>query len=205
VVVGPGNNNAFGPFVIDHWTLSGVVTLSGRTGEFTHFHAGPIMVACPALPDCPGMGRTASRRIADHEDDWSGRLRGEPLWEPADRVPQRHQHFLGERVHAGVPPHIDPDRLPRRQEKSGPARLDLFVLDLATGKTAQVLSKKNANLESIKSSTWSPDGAYLAFHSSGLSIDGRMGPSYFCPTFAQVRRPEAISTNLTTPVTCGYA
>lgn len=56
----------------------------------------------------------------------------------------------------------------------GPVRFDLFVLDLATGKTAQVMSKKNANLESINNPTWSPDGAYLAFHSSGLSIDGRM-------------------------------
>ena len=46
VIDGPGNNNAFGHVVLDLSTLSGVVTFSGGTGRFTHFHAGPIAVAC---------------------------------------------------------------------------------------------------------------------------------------------------------------
>jgi hypothetical protein len=56
VINGPGHNTAFGHVVLDLSTLSGVVTLSGGTGEFTHFHAGPIMVACPAFPDCSWDG-----------------------------------------------------------------------------------------------------------------------------------------------------
>jgi hypothetical protein len=56
VIDGPGNNTAFGHVVLDLSTLSGVVTLSGGTGEFTHFHAGPITVACPAFPDCSWDG-----------------------------------------------------------------------------------------------------------------------------------------------------
>jgi len=56
VIDGPGNNSAFGHVVLDLSTLSGVVTLSGGTGEFTHFHAGPITVACPAFPDCSWDG-----------------------------------------------------------------------------------------------------------------------------------------------------
>ena len=56
VIDGPGNNNAFGHVVLDLSTLSGVVTLSGGTGKFTHFHAGPITVACPAFPDCSWDG-----------------------------------------------------------------------------------------------------------------------------------------------------
>lgn len=47
VVDGPGNNNAFGHVVIDLPTGSGVVTLSGGTGVFAHFHAGPLVLACP--------------------------------------------------------------------------------------------------------------------------------------------------------------
>ena len=56
VIDGPGNNTAFGHVVLDLSTLSGVVTLSGGTGKFTHFHAGPITVACPAFPDCSWDG-----------------------------------------------------------------------------------------------------------------------------------------------------
>jgi hypothetical protein len=57
VIDGPGNNNAFGHVVLDLLTLSGVVTLSGGTGSFSHFHAGPLVVACPAFPDCSWDGQ----------------------------------------------------------------------------------------------------------------------------------------------------
>jgi hypothetical protein len=56
VIDGPGHNIAFGHVVLDLRTLSGVVTLSGGTGRFTRFHAGPITVACPAFPDCSWDG-----------------------------------------------------------------------------------------------------------------------------------------------------
>ena len=56
VIDGPGNNTAFGHVVLDLLTLSGVVTFSGGTGEFSHFHAGPLVVACPAFPDCSWDG-----------------------------------------------------------------------------------------------------------------------------------------------------
>jgi hypothetical protein len=56
VVDGPGHNAAFGHVVLDLHTLSGVVTLSGGTGRFTHFQAGPITVACPAFPNCSWAG-----------------------------------------------------------------------------------------------------------------------------------------------------
>ena len=56
VIDGPGHNTAFGHVVLDVLTLTGIVTLSGGTGEFTHFHAGPITVACPAFPDCSWDG-----------------------------------------------------------------------------------------------------------------------------------------------------
>jgi hypothetical protein len=56
VIDGPGDNTAFGHVVLDLRTLSGVVTLSGGTGVFTHFDAGPITVACPAFPDCSWDG-----------------------------------------------------------------------------------------------------------------------------------------------------
>jgi hypothetical protein len=52
VIDGPGANTALGHVVLDLSTLSGVVTFSGGTGVFSHFHAGPIAVACPAFPDC---------------------------------------------------------------------------------------------------------------------------------------------------------
>jgi len=51
-IYGPGHNAAFGHVVLDLHTLSGVVTLSGGIGTFTHFHAGPLTVTCPAFPAC---------------------------------------------------------------------------------------------------------------------------------------------------------
>jgi hypothetical protein len=56
VIDGPGHNTAFGHVVLALSTLTGVVTFSGGTGVFTHFHAGPIAVACPAFPDCSWDG-----------------------------------------------------------------------------------------------------------------------------------------------------
>jgi len=56
VIDGPGNNTAFGHVVLDLSTFTGVVTFSGGTGKFIHFHAGPIAVACPAFPDCTWDG-----------------------------------------------------------------------------------------------------------------------------------------------------
>ena len=56
VIDGPGKNDAYGHVVLDLSTLTGVVTLSGGTGEFIHFHAGPLTVACPAFPDCSWDG-----------------------------------------------------------------------------------------------------------------------------------------------------
>ena len=56
VIDGPGSNTAYGHVVLDLSTGTGVVTFSGGTGEFTHFHTGPIVVACPVLPDCSWDG-----------------------------------------------------------------------------------------------------------------------------------------------------
>jgi hypothetical protein len=56
VIDGPGHNDAFGHVVLHLATLSGVVTLSGGTGTFAHFHAGPLTVACPAFPACSWDG-----------------------------------------------------------------------------------------------------------------------------------------------------
>jgi len=56
VIDGPGSNTAMGHVVLDVRTLTGVVTFSGGTGVFTHFHAGPLAVACPAFPDCSWDG-----------------------------------------------------------------------------------------------------------------------------------------------------
>ena len=53
---GPGSNAAYGHVVLDLSTRTGVVTFSGGTGVFTHFHAGPIAVACPVFPDCSWDG-----------------------------------------------------------------------------------------------------------------------------------------------------
>jgi hypothetical protein len=52
----PGNNTAFGHVVLDLATFTGVVTLSGGTGRFAHFHAGPLAVACPSFPECSWDG-----------------------------------------------------------------------------------------------------------------------------------------------------
>ena len=56
VLVGPGNNTAFGHVVLNLQTRTGVVRFSGGTGEFRHFRAGPIAVACPVLPNCSWDG-----------------------------------------------------------------------------------------------------------------------------------------------------
>ena len=56
VIDGPGNNAAFGHVVLDLATFTGVVTLSGGTGRFSHFHAGPLAVACPEFPACSWDG-----------------------------------------------------------------------------------------------------------------------------------------------------
>jgi len=53
VIDGPGNDTAFGHVVLDLSTFTGVVTFSGGTGEFTHFHAGPLAVACPGFATVP--------------------------------------------------------------------------------------------------------------------------------------------------------
>ncbi|HYX76323.1 MAG TPA: hypothetical protein VE757_04010 [Gaiellaceae bacterium] len=53
---GPGNNRAYGHVVLDLSAfplLVGEVTLSGGTGEFAHFHAGPIVVVCDWAVDYP--------------------------------------------------------------------------------------------------------------------------------------------------------
>lgn len=65
VIEGPGHNAAFGHVVLDLATLSGVVTLSGGTGPFTRFHAGPITVACPDFPACTWEGPYSF----GHDDD----------------------------------------------------------------------------------------------------------------------------------------
>ena len=56
VIDGPGYNLAFGHVRLNLKTLTGVVTLSGGTGRFTNFHAGPLTVACPHNPVCSWVG-----------------------------------------------------------------------------------------------------------------------------------------------------
>ena len=56
VIDGPGSNTAYGHVVLDLSTRTGVVTFSGGTGTFTHFHTGPIVVACPVPPNCSWDG-----------------------------------------------------------------------------------------------------------------------------------------------------
>jgi hypothetical protein len=56
MIDGPGTNDAFGHVELDLMTLSGVVTFWGGTGEFAHFRAGPLVVACPAFPACSWDG-----------------------------------------------------------------------------------------------------------------------------------------------------
>jgi hypothetical protein len=66
VIDGPGRNAAFGHVVLHLQTLTGVVTLSGGTGRFAHFHAGPLTVACPKFPDCSWDGPYS---FTSHDDD----------------------------------------------------------------------------------------------------------------------------------------
>jgi hypothetical protein len=56
VLDGPGHNAAFGHVVLNALTFTGVVRFSGGTGRFSHFHAGPLEVACPAFPACSWDG-----------------------------------------------------------------------------------------------------------------------------------------------------
>jgi hypothetical protein len=56
-IEGPGSNTAFGHVLLDLSNLTGTVTLSGGTGVFTHFHAGPIAVNCTTtFPTCSWDG-----------------------------------------------------------------------------------------------------------------------------------------------------
>ena len=61
-IYGPGDNRAYGHVRLDisrFPLLVGEVTLSGGTGEFTHFHAGPIVVVCDwavNYPNCSWDG-----------------------------------------------------------------------------------------------------------------------------------------------------
>jgi hypothetical protein len=61
-IYGPGNNRAHGHVVLDLSAfplIVGEITLSGGTGEFTHFHAGPIVVVCDwahNYPNCSWDG-----------------------------------------------------------------------------------------------------------------------------------------------------
>ena len=61
-IYGPGNNRAYGHVVLGTSAfpfIVGEVTLSGGTGEFTHFHAGPIVVVCDwahNYPNCSWDG-----------------------------------------------------------------------------------------------------------------------------------------------------
>jgi hypothetical protein len=61
-IYGPGNNRAYGHVVLDLSAfplIVGEITLSGGTGEFTHFHAGPIVVVCDwahNYPNCSWDG-----------------------------------------------------------------------------------------------------------------------------------------------------
>ena len=55
-IYGPGHNRAYGHVRLDlsdFPLLVGEVTLSGGTGEFTHFHADPIVVVCDWAVDYP--------------------------------------------------------------------------------------------------------------------------------------------------------
>jgi hypothetical protein len=56
VIEAAGHNTAYGHVVLDPATLSGVVTLSGGTGTFTHLNTEPLTVACPAYPNCSWDG-----------------------------------------------------------------------------------------------------------------------------------------------------
>ena len=61
-IYGPGNNRVYGHVVLDLSAfpfIVGEVTLSGGTGKFTHFHAGPLVVVCDwahNFPNCSWDG-----------------------------------------------------------------------------------------------------------------------------------------------------
>jgi hypothetical protein len=61
-IYGPGKNRAYGHVVLDTSAfpfIVGEVTLSGGTGEFAHFDAGPIVVVCDwahNYPNCSWDG-----------------------------------------------------------------------------------------------------------------------------------------------------
>jgi hypothetical protein len=65
VLDGPGHNNAFGHVELNLATFTGVVTFSRGTGRFSHFHAGPLAVACPAFPACSWDGAYGFSRHAE--------------------------------------------------------------------------------------------------------------------------------------------
>jgi hypothetical protein len=67
VIDGPGRNDAFGHVVLDLQTLSGVVTLDGGTGRFTHFHAGPLTVVCPKFPELCSWDGPYAFLPSDHD------------------------------------------------------------------------------------------------------------------------------------------
>jgi hypothetical protein len=71
VIEGPGNNTAFGHVELDLSNFTGTVTLSGGTGEFTHFHAGPIAVTCPQFPACSWDGPYSFVRTTERTGDES--------------------------------------------------------------------------------------------------------------------------------------
>ena len=52
----PGNNNAYGHVLLSLVSFTGTVWFTGGTGEFSHFRAGPIAVACPLYPVCSWDG-----------------------------------------------------------------------------------------------------------------------------------------------------
>lgn len=56
MIDGPGNNDAVGHVELNVFTFTGEVTISGGTGRFSHFHTGPLAVACPAFPACSWDG-----------------------------------------------------------------------------------------------------------------------------------------------------
>ena len=55
-ITGPGHNRVYGHVVLEFATLTGVVTLSGGTGPYKNFQAGPLNVACPDFPVCTWEG-----------------------------------------------------------------------------------------------------------------------------------------------------
>ena len=56
VIDGPDNNTAFGHVLLHLKTLTGTVWLSGGTGVFTHFRAGPLAVGAGGPSGAGGAG-----------------------------------------------------------------------------------------------------------------------------------------------------